>query len=149
MSISWSRPSLTAQAALLALNGALVASNVRGISSSIVVMDEVGRVKASLRMDGASDFTFQAATDKAFTAVNAGMPTAMWDSIIDGNAHAGIRLTSAISRLSMLPGGIPILAHGAVVGAVGVSGGTDEQDVEIAEAAVEALTDSADGSAGN
>lgn len=149
MSISWSRPSLTAQAALSAINSALAASLAHGISSSIVVMDEVGRVKACLRMDGASDFTFQAATDKAFTAVNAGMPTAMWDSIIDGNAHAAVRLTSAISRLSMLPGGIPIMAGGSVVGAVGVSGGTDEQDVEIAEAAVGALADSTTDSAGN
>jgi glc operon protein GlcG len=139
--ITWSRPSLTLDAAMRVLHSAILSAQDRNLVDSVVVVDETGQVKASARMDGASAFTFQAATDKAFTSANTGAPTSMWDSVIAGNAHDAVRLTSAIERLNILPGGVPIVFDGVVVGAVGVSGGTDDQDLAIAESAVAVLGD--------
>lgn len=139
MSISWSKQSLTTHAAMAVLQVAIAAAIERGLAASIVVVDEAGNIKASIRMDGASSFTYQAATDKAFTAANSGMPTSIWDGVVNGNAHVAVRLTTAINRLNMLPGGVPITFEGSTIGAVGVSGGTDDQDVEIAESAVSSL----------
>ena len=139
MPISWSKQSLTIDGAMAVLQAAITAASERGLAASIVVVDESGSIKASARMDGASSFTFQAATDKAYTAANSGMPTSIWDGVVNGNAHVAVRLTTAIDRLTMLPGGLPIALEGSTIGAVGVSGGTDDQDVEVAEFAASAL----------
>jgi uncharacterized protein GlcG (DUF336 family) len=136
----WSRPSLTLDAAMLVLQSAILSAQDRNLVDSVVVVDETGQVKASARMDGASAFTFQAATDKAFTSANTGAPTSMWDSVIAGNAHDAVRLTSAIDRLNILPGGLPIVVDGVVVGAVGVSGGTDDQDLAVATSAIAVIS---------
>jgi len=139
MAITWSRRNLTVDSALIVLQAAMSAAADRSLADSVVRVDETRRVKASARIDGASDFTFQAATDKAFTAANTGMRTSMWGSIISGSAHVAVRLTSAINRMGTPPGGVPIVVADDVVRTVGVSGGADDDDIAVAERAVAAF----------
>ena len=140
MSDTWTQQSLTTAAALRMANAAVNAATAMGLSASIVISDQAGTPKVSVRMDGASPITVQVASDKAFTAACAQMPTAMWSSIFAGDVFMAQKFASSIDRFCTLAGGIPASVEGVVVGAIGVSGGDDDQDVAIATAGLTALT---------
>jgi uncharacterized protein GlcG (DUF336 family) len=111
----------------------------RGLAMSIAVVDESGVLKAFARMDGAVLLTVQIAQDKAYTAAGYGLSTESWREMFAGDAVLGAAVAPAVDRLFAVGGGVPVVVDGVVVGAVGVSGGTPEQDVEVAEATVRAL----------
>ena len=140
MSDTWTQKSLSATAALRMASAAVEAATTMGLSASIVVSDQAGTPKVTVRMDGASPMTVQVASDKAFTAACAQMPTAMWSSVFAGDVFAAHKFASSIYRFCSLAGGIPANVEGVVVGAIGVSGGDDDQDVAIAMAGIAALT---------
>jgi uncharacterized protein GlcG (DUF336 family) len=110
-----------------------------GISASIAVQDHGGHVVAFSRMDGAFLGSIDVAEKKARTAVLFGRETQdVWKfAKPDGPAH-GIEFTNGI--LVTFPGGIPLRAGDQnLIGAIGVSGGTVDQDYAIAQAGVAAL----------
>jgi uncharacterized protein GlcG (DUF336 family) len=85
-------------------------------------------------MDRALLLCGQLAEDKAYTAVAFGIPThEWWDTVRDEPAllHGVIKT----DRLIIFGGGMPIVDAGELIGAVGVSGGSPEQDRAIAESA--------------
>jgi NAD(P)-dependent dehydrogenase (short-subunit alcohol dehydrogenase family)/uncharacterized protein GlcG (DUF336 family) len=104
-----------------------------GVSVSVAVVDRAGHLVTYDRMDGAPLLTGQLAQDKAYTVAAFGLPThAWWDMIRDEPSllHGVIKT----DRLIVYGGGLPITHDGELVGAIGVSGGTPEQDKTIAEA---------------
>ncbi|KAG9663804.1 hypothetical protein KCU64_g1089, partial [Aureobasidium melanogenum] len=82
------------------------------------------------------------ASNKAFTAAGHRVPTSSYNSktFFPGGMGFGIQYTNG-GRFCTLTGGVPIMVDGIVVGAMGVSSGTAEQDVEIAEAGLKAIGD--------
>jgi uncharacterized protein GlcG (DUF336 family) len=64
----------------------------------------------------------------------------MWSSVFSGDVFTAQKFASSIDRLCTMAGGIPVNVDGVVVGAIGVSGGDDDQDVAIATAGIAALT---------
>ena len=104
----------------------------------IAVCDEGGNLKAFSRMDGAPVLSLQIAQDKAFTAISFGMATHEWFEFIkdDPPLLHGIVHTP---RLVVFGGGYPILVDQQLVGGIGVSGGHWKEDMQVAEAAVQAL----------
>jgi uncharacterized protein GlcG (DUF336 family) len=104
----------------------------------IAVSDESGDLKAFRRMDGAPKLSIQIAEDKAYTAASFGMPTHAWYDFIkdDPPLLHGITHTP---RLIVFGGGFPIVLEGEVVGAIGISGGHYNQDMECARAALHAI----------
>lgn len=111
-----------------------------GLRLSAAVVDERGLEVALVRMDGASWFTPAVARTKAATAAWFARPSA--DLAAMRGAHpevfriAGRQLPQPPTDL---PGGLPVYdATGALIGALGVSGATPEQDVATARAAIEA-----------
>jgi uncharacterized protein GlcG (DUF336 family) len=110
-----------------------------GIPASIAVVDEAGVAKAFIRMDGAPLMSVQVAQDKAYTAVGFGVATHDWHDILTG--HEGLARGAAIGidRLIVFGGGLPLVVAGVTVGGVGVSGGSPEQDLEIATAGAAAF----------
>ena len=79
------------------------------------------------------------AQDKAYTVVAfLGIPTERWFSMIEGEPALREGIVHR-DRLVIFGGGVPVTVDGTVVGAVGVSGGSAEQDVEIATAGAAAL----------
>lgn len=82
------------------------------------------------------------AVNKAFTAAGHRVPTSHYNSktFFPGGMGFGIQYTNG-GRFCTLTGGIPIVIGGIVVGAMGVSSGTAEQDVEIVQAGLEAIED--------
>jgi len=107
---------------------------------SIVVVDTGGHVVAFQRTDGAPFHTRGIAEDKAITAVSFGIPTRSLAEALQGHSElvrTGLQLRP---QLVMLAGGLPIDVDGKVVGAIGVSGTTEEIDERIAAVGVDALT---------
>ena len=80
------------------------------------------------------------AINKAFTAAGHRVPTSHYNSqtFFPGGMGFGIQYSNG-GRFCTLTGGVPVLVHGVVVGAIGVSSGSAGQDVEIAEAGVRAV----------
>jgi uncharacterized protein GlcG (DUF336 family) len=109
-----------------------------GLKMCIAVSDEGGDLKAFQRMDGAPKLSIQIAEDKAFTAASYSMPTHVWFEFIkdDPPLLHGITHTP---RLIIFGGGFPIVLEGEVVGAIGISGGHYNQDMECARAALAAI----------
>lgn len=122
------------------------ASLEMGVPQCIAVADESGTLIAFERMDGGKVSSVSIAIDKAFTAAVARNTTAFYGTVSQSGGPAwGINQTNG-GRFCVIGGGIPVSVDGVVVGAVGVSSGTAEQDVQIAQAAVDRFLASLPGS---
>ncbi len=106
---------------------------------NIAVVDGGGVLVAHIRQDGAWIGSVDVAINKAFSARAFDVSTeALGENAQPGGQFYGIQ-DSNHGRVMIFAGGVPLLSEGVVVGAVGVSGGTGEQDQEVAEAAAAAL----------
>lgn len=103
---------------------------------SIGVIDASGTLVAFKRQDGASQATAEAALLKARTSMRLQAPTAVLGPLAASDAR--YRDSFIMMQMTTLAGGVPIAdTGGRVVGAIGVSGGLAEQDVQCAEKALE------------
>jgi uncharacterized protein GlcG (DUF336 family) len=110
-----------------------------GIPYNIAVADVGGGLVAHIRMDGAWLGSVDIAINKAWTARAFDISTdELSDFAQSGQQGFGINTTNE-SRVVIFGGGIPLKRDGVVIGAVGASGGSVQQDVEVAEAAVAGL----------
>ena len=125
---------LTHAAAQVILQGAIAKAESMGVPQCIAIVDAGGNLLAFLRMDGAKVLSQLSATQKAITAASSRVPT--------GGVHGDVELKLAFAtggQLTNLKGGLPIVIHGQVVGAIGVGSGTGDQDVEVGQAGLDAL----------
>jgi uncharacterized protein GlcG (DUF336 family) len=136
---TFEKRSITAAAAQAVIAASMAKATERGGAFVIVVVDESGVVKASVRMDGAPLVSVQVATDKAYTAAGFGLATDAWFEFINGDEPLKLGAPAGIDRLVAFGGGYPLLEGERVVGAVGVSGGHWSDDMEVAKAGVEAF----------
>jgi uncharacterized protein GlcG (DUF336 family) len=119
------------------LEGAHDKATSIGVPMCIAVADESGNLIAFERMDGGKITSITIAIDKAFTAGGARKATHEYGTASQPGA-AAYGIASAIGgRLMVVGGGLPVIVDGEVVGAIGVSSGTPQQDLEVAQAAVE------------
>ena len=110
-----------------------------GIPYNIAVVDAGGRLVAFVRQDGALIGSIDLAIDKAVTARIFDKTTSDLASLAQpGRALFGIQESNA-GKVVIFGGGIPVMFDGSIVGAVGTSAGTVEQDIAVAEAAIAAL----------
>ena len=110
-----------------------------GQPMDIAVLDAGRNLKSFARMDEAWLGSIEIAIDKAYTSTSFEMSTEdLASQAQPGQPLFGINTTSN-SRVVIFAGGIPIERDGQVVGAVGVSGGTPDQDQQVAEAGVAAF----------
>lgn len=110
-----------------------------GIAVAVAVVDPTGNLVAAGRMDRAPIGVSTLAVDKAFTAAALGAPTETWQqSTQPGGADWGLH-TSLGGRLTVYPGGLPIVVGDDIVGAVGVSGGEGRQDADCARSGIESV----------
>jgi uncharacterized protein GlcG (DUF336 family) len=125
------------------IDGAEGKAREMGLPVVIAVLDAGGHLKAFRRMDGAVLASIDIAIRKASTAVLfQANSEAVWEYCKPGAPAPGLELTNG--GLAPFGGGIPLKGtDGQVIGALGVSGGSVAQDVEVAQAgfaAFEALT---------
>jgi uncharacterized protein GlcG (DUF336 family) len=103
----------------------------------ITVANDEGNLVAQHRMDGAWLASVNISRNKAYTATALEMPThELAEASEPGNSLYGLQTTDD-NRIVVFGGGYPLERDGAVIGAVGVSGGAVEQDRDVAESSVE------------
>ncbi len=125
-------------AAVAAVEAGMALARELGVAVAAVVLDRSITPVALQRADGAYPSTVAVATAKAHTAFNFGAPTAaLAEKIVAENMAA---LRAVVPQLMFVAGGVPVRAHGELLGAVGVSGASADQDRQCAEAAAAALT---------
>jgi len=109
------------------------------VPMAIAVADAEGGLIFFGRMDGALPASTEIAVSKAFTAAALRMPTHEVGKLAQpGELLYGIEQTHQ-GRIVLFGGGFPLKPKGKVAGAVGISGGTVEQDIQVAQSVVEAL----------
>ncbi len=116
------------------IDAALARAAEVGIAVAVVVGDGAGRRVAARRQDGSPHKAVDMAPRQAYTAAGMGAPTEVWDDATAANPGFGGAITS-IPGFTPFGGGKPLLVDGRLAGAVGVSGGTVDQDVDIATVA--------------
>ena len=130
-------PPITLEQARKVMAAAEAEARKSNLNLSIAIVDTGGHMVLMQRMDGAFFASAEVARDKAWSAAAYRRPgKAFQDRLATGGAEVRIlRLRGA----NPIEGGDPILADGKVVGAIGVSGGSGEQDGVVARAGVAAL----------
>jgi glc operon protein GlcG len=111
----------------------------RGKAAVIAVADSHGELLALLRVDGAPLTSIQIATNKAYTAARDRKPSR---EIGQGVRHLEKGFDIAYygdPKILGWGGGLPVVVDGVVVGAVGVSGLPEMEDIELAQMGVEAI----------
>lgn len=114
------------------------------VAENIAVVDDGGHLLAFVRMDGARPASADTAITKAVSAATMRRetgPVFKGATQEDATLNLAIEHAAAASggKLTILYGGIPIIVDGQVVGAVGVGGGSEEQDVSAGKAGAAAL----------
>lgn len=114
------------------------ASNI-GVPVAIAVVDAGGGVQLFARMDGALPASSEIAVSKAYTAAVLRMATHELGVLAQpGGMLYGIQHTHN-GKIILFGGGFPLLLDGKVVGAIGISGGSVDEDIRVAQPAVEML----------
>src|SRR5262249_23510239 len=125
---------LTIDGAMKLLQAAMAKARDMNVPQCICVVDAGGHLLAFARMDGAFALSVDTPMRKAQTAAAYG--------VAPGGIASGIDLKLAIAtegRRINLPGGLPVIVDGHVIGGIGVGSGTGEQDKEVAKAALAAF----------
>jgi len=138
---NWTRitRALTLDAVRTALDAAVREASGQGIRVNVAVVDASGVLLGFLRMPGAFLHSADIAVDKAYTAAGFRLPTGAWDEALKGHSPAVRQGLPARPRFAGFGGGFPLVAEGELVGGIGVSGGSEEQDETCARAACAAL----------
>src|ERR1700741_506905 len=131
--------SLTLEDAKQMLSAAEAKAASLGIPYCVAVVDASGHLVAFLRQDGALIGSVDLAIDKAATARIFDKSTSDLATLAQsGKPLFGIQESNA-GKVVIFGGGVPVVLDGTIVGAVGASAGTVEQDAAVAEAAIAAL----------
>ncbi|PZE95204.1 heme-binding protein [Curtobacterium sp. MCBD17_008] len=111
-----------------------------GVPSTITVLDRGARLVAVARQDGAPLVSVDASAAKARTAVSFGAASGDLSGAVQPGAPLYSLWAASQEPLTFVAGGVPVRdADGHVIGGIGSSGGSPDQDLEIANAAVAAL----------
>jgi glc operon protein GlcG len=113
---------------------------------NVAVVDDGGHLVAFERMDGARPASLYTAITKATSAATYRQPTgplAAGGSPADPLLNLSLQNAAEASggKITALQGGVPVVVDGQVIGAVGIAGGTGEQDAQVARSAVQAFMD--------
>lgn len=138
--VTRNNPKLTLEGARAALGAAERRAKEIGVPMDIAVVDDGGHLFAFIRMDGAKLSSVQIAIAKAVCAAIRRQPTA---PVLAGeNPDVLLSLSLAIgshAQQTPIRGGLPLVVDNVCVGAIGVSNGTEEQDLDVARAGATAL----------
>lgn len=119
------------------IEGAAAKARDIGVPMCIAIVDESGNLIAFERMNGGKISSVTVAQDKAFTAAAAKKATHDYNAVnVPGSLAFGIH-TEVGGRISSVGGGLPVTVDGEVVGGIGLSSGTPQQDMDCAQAGID------------
>ena len=136
--VSVAQRCITAEAAAQAVVAAVAHAGTLGVRINAAVTDGAGTLMAFLRMPGAFVHSVEIAIDKAYTAASFGFPTAQWPQILAGDEALRLGMPHR-PRLVVFGGGLPIRDAGELIGGIGVSGASAEEDEACARAGLRAI----------
>jgi uncharacterized protein GlcG (DUF336 family) len=118
-------------------DGARAKAREIGVPMCIAITDESGNLISFERMNGGKITSVIIAQDKAFTAAAARKATHEYNEACKpGNLVFGIH-TAIGGRMCVVGGGLPVAVRGEVVGGIGISSGSPQQDMECAQAGID------------
>jgi uncharacterized protein GlcG (DUF336 family) len=130
---------VTLSSAQAVVDAAVAKADEIGVPMNVAVVNDGNNLTAFARMDNAWLGSIDIAQNKAYTARSFDMSTKDLAPLCQPNQPLfGINASNQ-GRLIIFAGGIPLMHGDEVVGAIGVSGGSVEQDQEVAEAGVAAF----------
>ena len=124
-------PPISLDRAQAVINAAVAEAKKRNWKMNVAVADSGGNLVAFQRMDGAMLASIQIAEHKAKAGATFRRPTKVFE---DGINLMHLNYLLAFDGVIASRGGIPLIDRGAIIGAIGCSGGTDSQDEVVAEA---------------
>lgn len=138
MEIESATRGITWEAASAAAQAAVRHAEAKGWKINVAVVDRSGNLMAFLRMPGAYIHSIDIAIDKAYTSASFGFPTKAWMGAIghDDGMKFGF---SNQPRLIVFGGGLPISVGDDWIGGIGVSGASESEDEECAQAGLVAI----------
>ena len=131
--------SLTEQASLSLLQAAINKAGELGIKATVSIVDTSGRQLAFIKMAGSFLVSSELAQKKATTAAGMGVNTVDLENML---ASAPARVLDGLTKageFTVIGGGVPLYWEGVLVGGIGVSGGSEDEDIECALSAAEVL----------
>ena len=129
------RPVLTSTDASKILEAALAEAARNQWAVSVAVVDDGGHLLAFLRADGAAPISAYIAIEKARTSALGRRESKAYEDMVNGGRTAFL----SAPLVTSLEGGVPVIAQGQVIGAVGVSGVKSDQDAQIAKAGARSI----------
>lgn len=126
-------------AASAAARATVEAAQAQGLRINVAVVDRSGVLAAFLRMPGAPLHSVEIAIDKAYTAVSFGLATSRWTEALAGGSAAVREGITKRPRFVAFGGGVPIRVDGELIGGIGVSGASEEQDERCARAGLKSI----------
>lgn len=124
---------LTHEASLKMLEAGVAKANELGCKVSLAVVDQSCQLIGFVMMEGARYFSRRTTINKAITSASQGLPTGY------APKEKELSMTVRMGEFTNIEGGLPIVVHGQVIGAIAAGGAKIEQDVIVAKAALEAL----------
>lgn len=125
---------LTHHGVMAMLDAAVTRAEEIGQPQCIVIVDASGETLGELRMTGAKFLSRRSASAKALTAASIGADSTNIPDAV--RPLIGLATDGAVTGL---PGGLPIVLEGYLVGGIGVGSGSGEQDIDVARAALAAV----------
>jgi glc operon protein GlcG len=132
-------PPISLARARAVIDAAVAEATRRSWKMNLAVVDSGANLVAFLRMDGAMLASIQIAEHKARAAATFRRPTKIFE---DGIQLMNLNYLLAFDGVIASRGGIPLIEDGAIIGAIGCSGGTDSQDEIVSKAGVAVINGS-------
>jgi len=129
-------PPISLERAQAAINAVVAEAKKRDWKMNVSVVDSGGNLVAFQRMDGAMLASIQIAEHKARAAAIFRRETKVFENGIQVN---DLNYLMTLDGIVASRGGIPLIEHGKLIGAIGCSGGTDSQDEVVCRAGVAAI----------
>ena len=129
---------LTLEDAKKMMDGAINKAIEIGVDMDIAIVDDGGHLMLVTRMDNARITSINISIDKAFTAAAARKATLDYGNAVCYHGPAFGIQTSHQGRFCVVGGGLPLFVDSQIVGGIGCSSGTPDQDIVVAQAGLDA-----------
>jgi glc operon protein GlcG len=126
---------ITLEQAQAVAQAAMAKASAIGVPNAVAVVEPTGELVYFAKMNGAPYSATQLAQQKAVASARYRRPTKAFFDAVEG----GHSFFLTFPGVSATPGGIPLIINGKIAGAIGVSGGNGDQDIQVAGAGVDAL----------
>ena len=121
------------------MDGAINKAIKIGVDMDIAIVDDGGHLMLFTRMDNARITSINISIDKAFTAAAARKATLDYGKSVRNHGPAFGIQTSHQGRFCVVGGGLPLFVDSQIVGGIGCSSGTSDQDIVVAQAGLDAF----------